>query len=429
MTYETDQRLKTYLDANQLARERLCLAVLSIDKRFSEVKPRHPRGGPDGGRDIEAIFRGSETAFAAVGFLNEANDSDEQRRLSKRKFDEDLEAALSARPQLRVFVFFTNVNLRQSEKSEMEQAATSKGISHCEVFDRERIRISLDSPDGFSIRYQYLKIALSEPEQATFFAKWGDDIQGVISEGFGKLERALNRLQFLAETDLPLSHLTIMLELDREYSSSEIGHFRAFCSLELVEPRDGVVGLLFGTTDNPDRMDANSVNELNLARSGVEHGRCGRQWKEKLRDGADFPDPFSKTKEFLAADGSFTSVGMREVRQLAIQFDGASDFLRVPPYLLLRDIDEARFALFLNQSLADKLAAVRVYANEYELAKYPKNELRIEKSSKQFRLPMYFADSELTDAWVRVMHELSAFHVSFSGSTPKRRFSAVEVNS
>ena len=57
--YETDQRLKNYLDTNQLAREQMCLAVLAIDRRFSNVKPRHPRGGPDGGRDIEAIFLGS----------------------------------------------------------------------------------------------------------------------------------------------------------------------------------------------------------------------------------------------------------------------------------------------------------------------------------------------------------------------------------
>ena len=45
------------------------------------------------------------------------------------------------------------------------------------VFDQERIRIVLDSADGFSIRFQYLQIPLSEAEQATFFAKWGDDIQ------------------------------------------------------------------------------------------------------------------------------------------------------------------------------------------------------------------------------------------------------------
>jgi len=54
--YETDERLKNYLDTNQLRREQLCLAVMAIDRRFSDVRPRHPRGGPDGGRDIEAVW-------------------------------------------------------------------------------------------------------------------------------------------------------------------------------------------------------------------------------------------------------------------------------------------------------------------------------------------------------------------------------------
>ena len=79
MPYDTDERLKNHLDTNQLARERLCLAVLRLDKRFSEVKARHPRGGPDGQRDIDAVFRGEQSAFAAVGFLNQATDSDEHR--------------------------------------------------------------------------------------------------------------------------------------------------------------------------------------------------------------------------------------------------------------------------------------------------------------------------------------------------------------
>jgi hypothetical protein len=57
-TYITDERLKSYLDTNQLQRERMCLAILSIDRRFTNLRPRHPRGGPDGGRDVDAIFRG-----------------------------------------------------------------------------------------------------------------------------------------------------------------------------------------------------------------------------------------------------------------------------------------------------------------------------------------------------------------------------------
>ena len=56
MPYQTDERLKNYLDTNQLQRERMCRAILAIDKRFSEVRPRHPRGGPDGGRDIQANY-------------------------------------------------------------------------------------------------------------------------------------------------------------------------------------------------------------------------------------------------------------------------------------------------------------------------------------------------------------------------------------
>ncbi|MGC1648181.1 MAG: hypothetical protein WA741_20355 [Candidatus Sulfotelmatobacter sp.] len=230
-------------------------------------------------------------------------------------------------------------------------------------------------------------------------------------------------------TVLPLSHFTIILELDREYSASEIGHFRAFCSLDLVEPRDRVVGLLFGSTDDPKRVNAKEVNELNLAEGGVARGICGRQWKEMLRDDADMPDPFTKTHEFLAAAGSFGAVGMRTVQRLVIRFDGFTDFMRIPPYLLLRDIDDANFALFLNRSLADKLATVCVYANEYELPKYSKTQLRIDRPFGNFGVPMVFADSELSDEWVRVMHDLSPFRVSFSDSTPRRRFSAAEVNS
>ena len=71
MPFETDERLKSYLDTNQLGREQMCLAILALDKRFTNVRPRHPRGGPDGGRDIEAVFRKEHLAYGAVGFVNQ----------------------------------------------------------------------------------------------------------------------------------------------------------------------------------------------------------------------------------------------------------------------------------------------------------------------------------------------------------------------
>jgi hypothetical protein len=113
MTYSTDERLKTYLDRKQLQRERMCLAILAIDKRFTNVQPRHPRGGPDGGRDIEALFLGEQKAIGAIGFVNQANDSPEHKRKAKRKFADDLKSAATAEPALKAFVFFTNVNLNR----------------------------------------------------------------------------------------------------------------------------------------------------------------------------------------------------------------------------------------------------------------------------------------------------------------------------
>ena len=176
MPYKTDERLKSYLDTNQLHRERMCLAVMKIDKRFSNVQARHPRGGPDGARDIEAIFEGKQRVFGAVGFLNQATDSDADKRRAAKKFREDLTEALKQQPQPEVFIFFTNVNPTVGQKDGLIKAAKEKGVAHAEVFDRERIKISLDDANGLSIRYQYLDIPLSKTEQATFFARWGDDI-------------------------------------------------------------------------------------------------------------------------------------------------------------------------------------------------------------------------------------------------------------
>ncbi len=86
MPYHTDERLKSYLDTNQLHREQMCRAILAIDHRYTEVHPRHPRGGRDKGRDIQAIYRENQIAFGAVGFINQANDSNEQKKLLIKNF-------------------------------------------------------------------------------------------------------------------------------------------------------------------------------------------------------------------------------------------------------------------------------------------------------------------------------------------------------
>jgi hypothetical protein len=235
-TYETDQRLRSFLNTNQEKQEQMCLSILATDRRFSDLRPRHPRGGRDGGRDIQGQYKRDQSAFGAVGFIVNASDSREQKRKIKSKFVSDLVSALACHPKPKVFVFITNINLTVDEKRSLEKIAAEKGLLHCEVIDRERLRIALDSPEGYATRFQYLMIPLSESEQTTFFAKWGDDIHSMVTTGFDRVNSTLDRLLFLQEASFPLRSITLALLLDREYSADEIGHFRAFCPIYFKAP-------------------------------------------------------------------------------------------------------------------------------------------------------------------------------------------------
>lgn len=192
----TEERLRTWLDTNQVQRERLSIAVLSLDRRYTDVKPRRPKGGPDGSRDIEAILDGDVTVWGGVGFRKSANDSSEDKRWVAQKFEADLVAAISTNPELHGFVFFTNVDLTPTEVAALEKSAREKGLSHVDMYYRERMRIALDSPAGLAFRFQYLSIPLSEAEQATFFATFGSQLEELIVRQFSAVDEKLARIEF-----------------------------------------------------------------------------------------------------------------------------------------------------------------------------------------------------------------------------------------
>jgi hypothetical protein len=425
-TYITDERLKSYLDTNQLQRERMCLAILSIDRRFSNVRPRHPRGGPDGGRDIDAIFQGEQKAFGAIGFVNQATDAKEDKKKATTKFADDLESALAAEAELKAFVFFTNVNLTVSEEEELVATAKSKGIAHSEIMDRERMRIVLDGPDGLSIRFQYLNIPMSEAEQATFFARWGDDIQSVIAEGFGEIKAALNRIQFLHEMRSLLERLLIRLELDREYDGTEIGHFRFFVVLTLRQLPDGLFMVTFGETDRAGRGEAKSIEDVAAMPAGIIHGVMGARWERRLPQ-QEAADSFSAGAEQECIPdnrmGGHRGMGQKQVRFLNAEYgygDGMTPLLG--PYLSLSDLDGCTFALFLNRSLANKLKVIHVYGNEYKLGDYDRGKFSVGGPITRPQFPLLFTPEELSDEWVRIMSVFGPFRIHFSRTTPARLF-------
>lgn len=434
MPYQTDERLKGYLDTNQLHREQMCLAVMAIDKRFSNVRPRHPRGGPDGGRDIEAIFHGVQRVFGAVGFVNQATDSDAHKDKAATKFNDDLTAALRQQPHPEVFVFFTNVNLTVGEKDDLVKTAKAGGMAHAEVFDRERIRVALDNPDGLSIRFQYLGIPLSEAEQATFFARWGDDIQSLISDGFVRVQRSLDRIHFLQEAALPLSHFTGILQLDREYRGQEIGHFRAFAIVRLKGPVRGIFSFMFGATDNSTRSETSTAEDLAKARSGIGESMCGGQWEMRIPENQTEPASDNAAKEDedesrlkYQPAGSFTSVGQDPVKTIRVRYS-RDRFIRFMPGPTLQDLDECSFLFCLNRRLAEKVKAIHIYANEYKLTEISSSGFRIDTPSFKLPVPLFFSVEELADPWVGLRPEIaSAFEIRFSEQTPRRFFHAGEV--
>lgn len=434
MTYETDERLKGYLDTNQLHREQLCLAILALDKRFTNVRPRHPRGGPDGGRDIEAQYRGSELTYGAAGFINQAADVEEKKRTIRAKFGDDLNSAWDANPRPSVFVFFTNVNFTVGEKSDLISQARTKGFTVCEILDRERLRVALDSPDGFAARFQFLNIAMSESEQASFFAKWGDEIQSVIATGFQEVHSTLSQLLFLQEAGRPILGLHVQFKLDREYEAAEIRHFRAFCSIYLREPKLGILGLLIGNTDKAGRFRTDIKEEVD-ERPGIASGIASGQWKVAWsgmfaqEDSSESDVDDDNDVEKYVPIGCGSGVGMNSVKHLVVSYT-TNSFIRFEPVLSLMDFDECMLMPILNKSLAEKLEGIRIFANGYMLLDLDKKAFEIDSSEFELDLAEAFSGDELSDPWVRIRPAdfSSAFNLSFVDNVPVRMFKSKKAS-
>jgi len=419
MSYDTDERLKSYLDTNQLHREQMCLAILALDKRYMDVRPRHPRGGPDGGCDIQAVYKDGQLVFGAVGFTIQATDTTEHRRSTKSKFKKDLNRAWDENNKLGVFIFFTNVNLTRSEKDKLIDMARKKGLSDCEIYDRERLRIALDHPDGFYIRFEYLRIPLNESDQISFFTRWGDDIQSVISTGFIKLENKLNRIMFNQEINTPLENMDIVFELHDKFLAEDIGHFRLYCSMQLKEPKHNILSLLFGSTDDVYRDFDNDKKSSSNECLGIKNGIRTGMWEVyfDINDCKNFGWKSKGDNEYkLISDGS--SIGMDYVESLVISYD-RNGLFRYPPYLILNDLNEVFFAFLVNRSLAEKIKSIHFYAEGYMLSEITFDDFNIEDFGNKENFPIKFTVKELEDEWVLLRpKKSSAYSIDFSHYTP-----------
>lgn len=219
----TEERLRYHLDTNQPMRERMCLAILPLLGPYTSEQPRRPKGGPDGGRDIEALYQGQIPVWGAVGFKNGGGSDEATRDEIEVKFKSDLTRALEENTSLRGFVFFTNVDLTPSRKEALIRYAHSKNITHVEIFDIERIRHILDSPEGLIARLQYLDISMSPTEQAVLVGKFGNQLQQAVTARFDRVERTLAQMERFLSFQKPILRVDVYIELSEQTTSSVLG--------------------------------------------------------------------------------------------------------------------------------------------------------------------------------------------------------------
>ncbi len=220
---QTEERLRHHLDSNQPMRERLCLALMPLIGPYTREAPRRPKGGPDGGRDIEAIHESSTVAWGAVGFRNGGGNDDQARRDASYKFETDLARALEENPALQAFVFFTNVDLTPTIVEQLKEKAASSGVSIVDIVDLERLRHVLDSPEGLIARLQYLDIPMSATEQIGLVNKFGSQLQNAVAARFDRVERTLSQMERFLDFQKPIYRMDLFVELEGQHRSSELG--------------------------------------------------------------------------------------------------------------------------------------------------------------------------------------------------------------
>jgi hypothetical protein len=220
---QTEERLRYHLDSNQVMRERLCLAVMPLVGPYTRERPRRPKGGPDGGRDIEAVYEGSTITWGAVGFRNGGGNDDQARRETADKFKNDLKRAIEENPALQAFVFFTNVDLTPAIVEQLKEQASKTGVSAVDVVDLERLRHALDSPEGLIARLQYLDIPMSATEQIALVNKFGSQLQSAVATRFDRVERTLSQMERFLDFQKPLYRLDVYVSLEGQHRSTDIG--------------------------------------------------------------------------------------------------------------------------------------------------------------------------------------------------------------
>ena len=413
----------------------MCLDLLQTQPHFTEVRPRLPKGGPDGGHDIEALYKDEQRVFGAVGFVNDATDTEEHRRKARTKFAEDL-AKLStitigeqnSAPD--VFVFFTNVGLTPGIIDDLKKAAYDANISICEIYDRERMRLMLDCNTGYAIRQRYLDIPLSDAEQKDFFGKWGDDLQTMMSTGLSGIETLARRLHFLAEAQFLVDEISVIVRLTSPLGEISGGDFLFQTMITLQTHTAGLFSMSFGSCSEPivdtiDQFRTRGSQTSNNRQRGFSYAGLLPGSPQQERYQAMLGEEVDDDVERWLSFGGSRGVLQIEKPYIRARY-GSEPFLeRLYPTCRLIDLHRCMILFDCNAAIADHVEEVFVLANQYCVLHLRKHDFRVENGSfDRFRLPAELSHIDRSGAWriLRPRDVTSSFMPDFYSRTPERWF-------
>ena len=410
----------------------MCVELLQTHRDFSDVRPRLPKGGPDGGRDLEATYKDGRRVVGGVGFVNDATDTAEHRRKAESKFNKDLAnlSTISADEHKRmpeVFVFFTNVGLTPTIVKSLTKSAYAANVSLCEIFDRERIRLMLDCNTGYAIRQRHLAISLSDAEQKDFFDRWGSQLQRMMSTTLGSIETVAHRLHFLAEAEFLVDRIWVTVELSSSLGDVSGGDFLFQVQVVLHPHSDGLYSVKFGSGSE---AIVESIEEI---RSRSTHFPRNRQvgfgfasilpgTPQHERQKAIGRDMDGDETDRWFAVGS--SHGILEIEKPYIQTSyGSEPFIERPfPTCRLIDLNRCMIVFCCNATIANHIEEISLTANQYRILHLRRDDLRIEDVSLDLsHLPEPLGHLTVLGGWkVLRPSDGSAFRPTFDTGTPER---------
>ena len=122
-----------------------------------------------------------------------------------------------------------------------------------------------------------------------------------------------------------------------------------------------------------------------------------------------------------------------EVQSISISYSRYFFYLtrHIPHRIILRNLNLACYIFLVNQSLAEKISIIRIYANDYKIGEFSKKDFSVDNTdidkgkseghSFSDDFPVKFNKRELKDRWVRIRPDFgSVFQFDFSSVTPQR---------